>query len=205
MQKCHYDLFKAIGSVFTWIAAQPDPSAVSSADVEAVLRGQPDLQEASDIVTGSCLLEISDFSAMVPRIFSTLKQLARDLKPLKVLASERDPARLRPSSSFRPSKIATALTRETERASRRRELISMDSYEMPPEDFQVKPPSAMPQLLLPLVIHILLYKSGDGIGPEGYESARFHAERQVLLTNMISKPANVQYFIKVRASRTRSC
>ncbi|EFJ40126.1 hypothetical protein VOLCADRAFT_100136 [Volvox carteri f. nagariensis] len=90
------------------------------------------------------------------------------------------------------------------RSSRRRtqstSKSSSDSdpvYLLPP-GINMTPAAAMPALLIPLVFHVMLYKDSGGgaIGPADYLKAPVYLDRMVRQLNLMSKPTNMQFFIK---------
>ncbi|EFJ51483.1 hypothetical protein VOLCADRAFT_87835 [Volvox carteri f. nagariensis] len=90
------------------------------------------------------------------------------------------------------------------KAYRRRQLTSTAVpstfiYSMPPGNFSIKPPSANPRLLIPIVFHIMQYvdAGGRGIGPANYELSPTYAARLVQVANYMGKPAEISFFIKV--------
>ncbi|GIL49125.1 hypothetical protein Vafri_5600 [Volvox africanus] len=77
-------------------------------------------------------------------------------------------------------------------------LTTTDSvYSMPPSTFTPAAPATMPALLMPLVFHIMLYQDSNGtIGPSQYDQAPAFIDRMIRQLNLISKPTNVQFFVK---------
>ncbi|GIL49099.1 hypothetical protein Vafri_5568 [Volvox africanus] len=83
--------------------------------------------------------------------------------------------------------------------SRRRLLLTTTNrvYSMPPSNFTPAPPATMPTLLVPLVFHIMLYQDSNGsIGPSQYDQAPAFINRMVRQLNLMSKPTNIQFFVK---------
>ncbi|KAG2453446.1 hypothetical protein HYH02_001667 [Chlamydomonas schloesseri] len=70
-----------------------------------------------------------------------------------------------------------------------------------PAGFSPRPPADAPNLLIPLVFHILLYKSGDGtLGPPGYQQAAAAVTRLVGVANTLAAPTGIQMYVReVRA------
>ncbi len=71
-------------------------------------------------------------------------------------------------------------------------------YDLPPSGFKVQAPSAIPKLRIPLVFHIFLYKDGNSYGPPRYSNALSYVQRMVNVASFMSKPANIEFFIRVR-------
>ncbi|GIL49710.1 hypothetical protein Vafri_5994 [Volvox africanus] len=69
-------------------------------------------------------------------------------------------------------------------------------YNPPPEGFNAQPPAAMPKVLIGLVFHVMLYKDGSGTGPYKYRMAPSYVERMVQVVNYMSKPTNIEFFVK---------
>ncbi|KAG2488409.1 hypothetical protein HYH03_013093 [Edaphochlamys debaryana] len=93
-----------------------------------------------------------------------------------------------------------------ERAARRALLQSTFSYQLPPSNFVVQGPGAMPKLFIPLVFHIMMYRDNSvsgGIGPQYYNKAVSYVQRAMKMVNLMSKPTNIQFFAKeIRADPT---
>ncbi|GIM14792.1 hypothetical protein Vretimale_17674 [Volvox reticuliferus] len=69
-------------------------------------------------------------------------------------------------------------------------------YNAPPAGFIAQPPAAMPKVLIGLVFHVMLYKDGNGTGPYKYKMAPSYVERMVQVVNYMSKPTNIEFFVK---------
>ncbi|GLI65832.1 hypothetical protein VaNZ11_009461, partial [Volvox africanus] len=84
------------------------------------------------------------------------------------------------------------------RSLRRLLLTSTNSfYSMPPNTFTPAAPAKLPALLVPLVFHIMLYQDSNGtIGPAQYDQAPAFIDRMVRQLNLMSKPTNIQFFVK---------
>ncbi|GIL49150.1 hypothetical protein Vafri_5628 [Volvox africanus] len=74
-----------------------------------------------------------------------------------------------------------------------------------PANFTPAAPATMPALLVPLVFTIMLYQDSNGtIGPSQYDQAPAFIDRMVRQLNLMSKPTNIQFFVKdVRNNATR--
>ncbi|KAG2497542.1 hypothetical protein HYH03_004289 [Edaphochlamys debaryana] len=69
---------------------------------------------------------------------------------------------------------------------------------MPP-DFQPAPPASLPALYVPLVVHVLTYRDPalpGGVGPPRWAEAPAFLDRALRITNVLSRPTNITFFIK---------
>ncbi|GLI65838.1 hypothetical protein VaNZ11_009468 [Volvox africanus] len=87
----------------------------------------------------------------------------------------------------------------------RRSLQSSTRVYTFPANFTPAAPATMPALLVPLVFTIMLYQDSNGaIGPAQYDQAPAFIDRMVRQLNLMSKPTNIQFFVKdVRNNATR--
>ncbi|GLC70166.1 hypothetical protein PLESTF_000933000 [Pleodorina starrii] len=107
LKACHYDLYTALGSVFSWVrdnialrlqeltgqplasAAWPDealyPPLELTAAVTDALSNPDKLADTAALMTGSCGLAAAELADMVPRISSVLRRLHADLPLLQAV------------------------------------------------------------------------------------------------------------------------
>ncbi|GLC40056.1 hypothetical protein PLESTM_000987100 [Pleodorina starrii] len=110
LQACHYDLYTALGSVFSWVrdnialrlqelpdqplasAAWPDealyPPLELSAAVTDALSNPDKLADTAALMTGSCGLAADELADLVPRISSVLQRLHADLPLLQAVGKQ---------------------------------------------------------------------------------------------------------------------
>ncbi|KXZ45546.1 hypothetical protein GPECTOR_53g132 [Gonium pectorale] len=80
---------------------------------------------------------------------------------------------------------------------RRRLAIPSNYFYTMPSAFTPSSPSSLPPLMIPIIFHIMLYTDTNGAtGPTNYGSALSYAQRMVKITNYMSKPSNIQFYVK---------
>ena len=64
----------------------------------------------------------------------------------------------------------------------------------------LQPPNPMPNVLIPLVVHVMMYNDGgSSYGPPSYASAcSDFVPRLVRVANYQAKPSKFQFFVQVR-------
>ncbi|GIL80388.1 hypothetical protein Vretimale_12095 [Volvox reticuliferus] len=86
----------------------------------------------------------------------------------------------------------------SDRLHSRGRLLQTTVNSMPPNTFSPAAPSTKPALLVPLVFHVMLYNdyTNGGIGPAQHDQAPAFIDRLIWQLNLMSKPTNIQFFVK---------
>ncbi len=195
-------------------AAWPETDGLESAVLAAL--SDPDqlggVGEGVEVATGGRLGRAA-FAALVPRVSEVLAALHLDLASLMEVAGLLQKAHWEPAAQA--ANIMSARTRHRQlwqqldsgpegssvsKAHRRRlaqQIPPNFNYSMPPGGFVPRPPSELPQLLVPLVFHVMSYVDRTGVvGPVGYDDLE-PIQRWVRLTNIMSKQTRIQFFVQV--------
>ncbi|GIL48978.1 hypothetical protein Vafri_5479 [Volvox africanus] len=214
LQACFQDMHKFLGKVFTWVRdniplrlqevpGQPKASAMwpnigsleLTAAVASALSSSGPLHDTAILLSSSCGLTATAFAALVPNISSVLKELHKDLTLLQNLTKEMYDANWTPQQPYQDN-----ATKVPEPPNRRRQLQTITYVNvMPPSTFIPAAPATLPNVLVPLIFHILLYQdyaSLDSIGPKEYDQAPSYIDRMVLQMNLMAKPTNFQFVVK---------
>lgn len=149
-------------------------------------------------------------AALVPRISGALAELHRGLADLWEVAEavysaqwklRTEAVMAQPQAAAAAAAVAPAAARlaaagrAAESRARRRQLRAVPPnfrYAMPP-GFTPAPPGQLPQLLVPLVFHVLSAMSE----PAGVSSSPGYVDRWVRLVNIMAKPTNFQFSVQV--------
>lgn len=198
--------------------AWPEADGLGSA-VQAAM-SDPDqlggVGEGVEVATGGRLSRAA-FAALVPRVCEVLAALHLDLGSLVDVGQLLQKAHWEPSAQA--AHILSARSRHRQlwqqqaqqlgsgpagstvsHAHRRRlsqQIPPNFNYSMPPGGFVPRPPSELPQLLVPLVFHVMSYVDRTGaVGPVGYDNPE-PIQRWVRLANIMSKQTRIQFFVQV--------
>eukprot|EP00198_Chlamydomonas_reinhardtii_P007519 XP_001696856.1 predicted protein [Chlamydomonas reinhardtii] len=166
------------------------------------------------------LYEWESLQDMLVSVWLALRGLAASMPALKALAAAQHPDPLRVALAVTQEVLVAAgaggawgngvmvLEDEISGAAsaaahhhhhRHRSLAADAAAVLPtlPAGFSPRPPSDVPNLLVPLVFHILLYQSGDGsLGPPGYNQAAAAVTRLVGVANSLAAPSGIQLFVR---------
>ncbi|GIL48982.1 hypothetical protein Vafri_5481 [Volvox africanus] len=219
LQACFYDLYKSIGETFTWVRdniplrlqevpGQPKASAMwpnigsleLTAAVASALSSSGPLHDTAILLSSSCGLTATAFAALVPNISSVLKELHKDLPVLQSVVKKLRDFNYVPGMSV-ASNSAGGETPRPKAVPNRRQMQQQQSYNriyfLPPSNFTPAPPASLPDVLIPLVFHIMLYKNPDGsIGPDESNQAATLLDGMMKQVNMMAKPSKIQFFIR---------
>ncbi|GIM14451.1 hypothetical protein Vretimale_17401 [Volvox reticuliferus] len=216
LQACYYDMYKSLGTVFSWVrdtiplqlqevpgqplasAMWPDMGTLElTAAVASALSSSGPLNDTAVLLSSNCGLTASNFAALVPKIASILKDIHKDLPMLQNLQKDMYKANWIPKQS---SYDEGSVNQVPKPHKSRRQLQQIDYvYSMPPSSFKPAAPATLPKVVVPLIFHILLYPntfSNSSIGPEQYDQAPSFINRIVRQANLMAKPTNFQFIVK---------
>ncbi|EFJ43197.1 hypothetical protein VOLCADRAFT_96665 [Volvox carteri f. nagariensis] len=167
LSACHYGLLKALRTTFSWVRN----------NIPLLLQEVPGQPQATAAWPDLSALSEADFTAAV-----------RDALLLR--GSGGDQLAEAAATVSGPCGLSiTDFAALHDAASRLHIFASRDAK-------LVQPPSAIPKLLIPLVFHVMLYMDGNTTGPAKYELSAFYVQRLVQITNYMSRPTNIEFFVK---------
>ncbi|KXZ43414.1 hypothetical protein GPECTOR_91g568 [Gonium pectorale] len=224
---CHAILLREVGPAFLWLRGNggderseaqghPEryrapwplrPGPLLESGLLAALATEGPLGDSAAAVQVACGLDAPAFASVMAHMSDALAGLLADLGTLQQIA-EQHRRRWGPQDAGgegrdgAPAAIvedaASAAERIPHFGGRRRRLQFGNNYiTQYPSNFTAEGPGGLPQLLIPLIFHVLLYRNADGTyGPAGYDIAPEELQELVRLANLMSKPTNIQFFIK---------
>ncbi|GLI71787.1 hypothetical protein VaNZ11_017132 [Volvox africanus] len=214
LQACFRDMYNFLGKVFTWVRdniplrlqevpGQPKASAMwpdippleLTAAVASALSSSGPLNDTALLISSSCGLTATAFAALVPNISSVLMDLHKDLPILQNITKNMYDANWGTQQSYQDN--ATNVLQPQARRRLLQQIKYVDA--MPPGSFRPAAPATLPNVLVPLVFHILLYQDNlphDSIGPAQYDQAPSYINRMVRQVNLMAKPTNFQFVVK---------
>ncbi|KAG2500263.1 hypothetical protein HYH03_001841 [Edaphochlamys debaryana] len=195
-------------------AAWPDPALLPDPEFTAALSQALDepehLGSAAQTLRDRCGLQSAAFALLVPRVAAVLRELHRDLPTLQRLETETRTSRWGgpgghvPASRPEVTDVAEAVASAeqpafageagpAERAGDRRALLMRSNYfyGLPP-NFTPADPSTLPQLIVPMVFHVLSYSDATqpgGVGPAGYDSSLSYIQRLEVHSDPVANPS----------------
>ncbi|KAG2501684.1 hypothetical protein HYH03_000186 [Edaphochlamys debaryana] len=191
------------------------PDGMEAAVAEALGGGEGSLRSIAESLRVACGWETSDYAPLVPRIAEVLGGLQSDLETLRELgaslevrygtaAAEGDGTEAAVEAAARGAAVERDPSSDGARGWRAERRVARGTwpdnyfYDMP-KDFQPADPSTLPQLYIPLVIHILTFQDGpDGLetGPVGWDQSPSHVDRLIRVLNALSRPTNMTFFLQ---------
>ncbi|GIM14457.1 hypothetical protein Vretimale_17406 [Volvox reticuliferus] len=218
LQACYYDMYKSMGAIFSWVrdtiplqlqevpgqdlapAMWPDMGPLElTAAVASALSSSGPLNDTAVLLSSSCGLTASNFAALVPNITSILKDLHKDLSVFQSVVKKLHDSNFAPGMPVAHNTAGQTLFPKAVPNRRRmqQQQAYNRSYFFPPSTFTPAPPATLPDTLIPLIFHIMLYKNTDGsVGPVEYERAAALLDGMLQQVNQMSKPTKFQFFIR---------